>query len=103
MKNKAHFLLLGNKKTQNLPEVHRKLTDNSSTIELWSKLLTDSGSPSNFGWIWCILNEIHDMAQKKFLWIIDDFLVFGWKRELYRIFHDNHENRVLFYVSSMIT
>jgi hypothetical protein len=40
------------------------------------------------------------MAQKKFLWLARRFSTifeyFGWKRELYRIFHEDHENRVLF-------
>jgi hypothetical protein len=51
------------------------------------------------------------MAQKKFLWtIVRRFLqfstifeYFGWKRELYPILHEDHENQVLFCVSSMVT
>ena len=41
------------------------------------------------------------MAQKKFLWAIvrrfsTIFKFFGWERELYHIFHEDHENQVLF-------
>jgi hypothetical protein len=31
------------------------------------------------------------------------FGYFGWKHELYPISHEDHENRVLFCVSSMVT
>ena len=40
--------------------------ESSSTIKLWWKQLTDSWSSSNFRWVWCILNEIHDIAQQIF-------------------------------------
>ncbi len=46
------------------------------------------------------------MAQKKFLIVrrfSRIFTFFGWKRELSHIFHEDHENCVLFCVSSMVT
>ena len=40
---------------------------------------------------------------QRFLRFSTIFEYFGWKRELYPILHEDHENQVLFCVSSMVT